>query len=216
MLERSPCLPRGQWGGTHRLRQFRSPSTIAGSPNQSCRRTPVVGSAMGSHPNGDGLRCVLHQRDDATLSSRPACHLFGAVATIQTAIEALPLGRICLGKGVKEHRHSIVEPCADCSAKSAQAPRPRTGRPLSRQFGGDPTEWQMATEARLEPRHARVAPDETAIRLHPPLPSVGASIVMERERQSKMKVPSTATHEITLPAPESDRAAASLVSMQLQ
>ena len=28
-----------------------------------------------------------------------------------------------------------------------------------------------------------VAPDETVILLHPPIPSVGVSIVMERERQ---------------------------------
>ena len=35
----------------------------------------------------------------------------------------------------------MVKPCADCSVKSAQAPRPCAGRPLSRQFGGDRTEW---------------------------------------------------------------------------
>ena len=46
------------------------------------------------------------------------------------------LGRICLDKGVKEDRHSMVKPCADFSVKSAQAPRPCAGRPLSRQFRG--------------------------------------------------------------------------------
>ena len=53
----------------------------------------------------------------------------------------VPLGQICLGKGVKEYWHSvrILKPCADFSVKSAQAPRPCTGRPVSRQFGGDPT-----------------------------------------------------------------------------
>ena len=32
----------------------------------------------------------------------------------------LPLGRICLGKGAKEYRHSTVKPCVDCSAQVQQ------------------------------------------------------------------------------------------------
>ena len=40
----------------------------------------------------------------------------------------------------------MAKPCADFSVKSAQAPRPCTDRPLSRQFGGGPTEWQRAAQ----------------------------------------------------------------------
>ena len=41
----------------------------------------------------------------------------------------------------------MVKPCADIGVKSAQSPRPCTARPLSRQFGSDPTEWQLAAAA---------------------------------------------------------------------
>ena len=37
----------------------------------------------------------------------------------------------------EEWKHSTVEPCANFRVKSAQVPRPCTGRPLSRKFGGD-------------------------------------------------------------------------------
>ena len=39
--------------------------------------------------------------------------------------------RICLGKGEKERRHTMVKPCAEVGVKSAQAPRPCAGWALS-------------------------------------------------------------------------------------
>ena len=45
-----------------------------------------------------------------------------------------PLGRIWLGEGVKECRYSVAKPCAECGVRCVQAPRPCTGRALSRQF----------------------------------------------------------------------------------
>ena len=58
-----------------------------------------------------------------------------------------PPGRVSLGKGAKDCRHSMVKPCAEFSVKSTQAPRPCAGRPLSRRFRGDPTEWQPGRAA---------------------------------------------------------------------
>ena len=66
--------------------------------------------------------------------------------------------------------------------------------PFSRRFNrhdeGVPAEWQSRQRSdaphvwRCVPSAAwKVAVGETVILLHPPLPSVGVSIVMERERQ---------------------------------
>ena len=41
------------------------------------------------------------------------------------------------GRGVRSA--ATVKPCAESSVKCAQAPRPCAGRPLSGQFGGDPS-----------------------------------------------------------------------------
>ena len=54
-------------------------------------------------------------------------------------------------------------------------------------------------------REALIAVDETVILLHPPLPLVGVSIVMDRESVSKMTVSSMATGAAAVPAAD-DRA----------
>ena len=48
---------------------------------------------------------------------------------------------------------SGISTSADFSVESAQAPRPLAGRPLSRRFGGDPTEWD--TSSRFKQHHSQ-------------------------------------------------------------
>ena len=80
-------------------------------------------------------RCCCHirlQESSQTAFSKENINARGPGVSA-TPIQCLqPLGWICLGKEAKECRHSAAKLCADCSAKSALAPRPCTGRPLTR------------------------------------------------------------------------------------